>query len=198
MRKRILVMAVVLASLAAGGLASPGTAASSVDWEDPAGDANGAPEVESTPRPSDPELDVLYASFAVQGENMVASARLERLGTAPGSFGSIYRFYFTHKDATYYLMARTNIPEYPYASTPAFYRAGATGVQDDEELKCDCKVTFDNKSNTVSFAIKMAPLKKTLKGGGELKALHVLTFRRYTLFIDGDTARAPETASLTV
>ena len=200
MRKRILVMAVVLASLAAGGLASPGSAASSVDWEDPAGDANGAPEVESTPRPSDPELDVLYASFAVQGENLVASARLEKLGIAPGSFGSVYRFYFTHKDATYYMMARSATPEYDmlYYSTPAFYRAAATPVDEDEELKCDCKVTFDTKSNTVSFALKMNGLKKTLKGGGELKALHVLTFRRYSLFIDGDTARAPEKATLTV
>lgn len=191
-------MAAVLASLAVSGLASPGSAASSVEWEDPTGDANGAPRVESTPRPSDPELDVLFASYAVHGENLVASIRLEKLGTAPGSFGSIYRFHFTHNDTGYYMMARTNTPEYPYSSDPAFYRSGPLGVQDDEALKCDCKVKFDAKANTVSFAIKLDGVKKALKGGGELTDLYVKALRRANVFIDADTARAPEKSSLTV
>ncbi|MBW3536421.1 MAG: hypothetical protein KY395_01445 [Actinobacteria bacterium] len=198
MCNRVFVTAVLFASLTAGALAPPGTAATSVEWEDPAGDANGAPRVESTPRPSDPELDILFASYAVQGENLVASIRLEKLGTAPGSFGSIYRFYFTHKDANYYMMARTATPEYPYSTDPRFYRMAENEIEDSEELKCDCKVTFDAKANTVSFSLKMAALKKALKGGGELTDLYVKTLRRANLFIDADTARAPEKASLTV
>lgn len=182
--------------LAVIAVAAPGSAAPAVEWVDPPGDANGMPEVESTPRPSDPELDVLNASFTRRGDSLVASLRLERLGTAPGSFGSVYRWYFTLRDSEYYFMARTNAPEYPYSSTPAFYRVDPLGVE-DEELRCDCKATFDNKANTVAFAIKWEGIKKTLKGG-ELTGLYALTFRRYTLFIDADTARAPEQARFTL
>ncbi|HUR48896.1 MAG TPA: hypothetical protein VMY88_05095 [Acidimicrobiales bacterium] len=156
------------------------------------------PEVESSPRPSDPELDVLNVSFVHKGENLVASLKLERVGIAAGSFGSVYRWYFKLKDSEYYFMARSATAEYDqlYYSTPGFYRVDPLGVE-DEELRCDCKASFDNKTNTVSFAIKWEGIKKTLKGG-ELSSLYALTFRRYPNFIDADTARAPEKATFTL
>lgn len=193
-----LLVVTLLSCLSAAALTAPGSAAPAVEWADPAGDANGLPEVESTPRPSDPELDVLNVTFNRRGDSLVASLRLERLGIAPGSFGSVYRWYFTLKDAEYYFMARSATPEYDqlYYSTPAFYQVDPLGVE-DVELRCDCKAIFDSKTNTVSFAIKWDGIKKTIKGG-ELTNLYALTFRRYSLFIDADTARAPEKASFTL
>lgn len=198
MRTRRFLAATLVSCLVAALLSAPGSAAATVEWTDPKGDANGLPRMESSPRPSDPELDILSASFSRKGDSLVASMKLDRVGVVNGSFGSVYRWYFKLKDSEYFFMARTATAEYSqlgYLSTPRFVRAHPSGVSDlDEQLKCDCKATFDDKTKTVAFAIKWEGIKKTLKGG-ELKGLYAITFRRYPYFIPGDTARAPEKAS---
>jgi len=199
MRIRFALAGVALIAVLLAALAAPGSAASAVEWTDPAGDANGLPRVESSPRPSDPELDVLNASFALKGDSLVAAARVQKMGIAQGSFGSVYRFYFKHKTSSYYFQARTATAEYDqlYYSTPGFYRESADGVTDPEVLKCDCKASFDTKTNTATFSIKTEGIRKTLKGG-DMTGLYVQTYRRYPNFIPGDKASAPEKSAVTL
>lgn len=191
-------MTLVLALV--GTLASP--ARSSAEWTDPAGDANGVIlTVHNSPRPSDPEIDVVGASLTVAGDSLVARARTSAAGNASGSFGSLFRFHFTVKKEAYYFQVRSATPEYAmlYAVTPGFYKVGDE-VSGDTTLKCDCKASFDDKAKQVTFTIKLAPMKSTLKaaGGATLSALAVQTYRRYPVFINGDLAPAPAAMTISI
>jgi hypothetical protein len=198
-RRNLLATAVLVAALVAG---SSLPARAAAEWTDPVGDANGvAQDVNSSPRPSDPQLDVVAATISVVGDSLVAKARTSAGGNAQGSFGSLYRFYFTFKGEEYYFLARTATPEYAmlYLATPGFFKVGDE-VNGDTTLKCDCKAAFDDKAKQATFTIKLAPMKSTLKasGGATLSALRVQTLRRYPVFVNGDVAPAPEKLTLTI
>src|SRR5687768_5465326 len=68
---------------------------------DPAGDATGVdifgnPEAQSTPRPSDAELDILGMAWRSDGTNLKADLKLAKVGHPVGSIGFTYRLNFTH------------------------------------------------------------------------------------------------------
>ena len=188
MRRLLLLIVPTLALL--GALETPGRAAPA-GWEDPAGDATAVwvEQVElgeSSPRPSDPELDIRNVSLAVEGDSIVASASMEAGGFAVGSGGSVWRFYFGHKDNRYFFQALAATAEYSqvFTSTPRFYRVTPDDpdpTSNGEELRCDCKMTIDLDGGKVRFAIKTESVAKTLRtsvGSLELKELDLRTYRR--------------------
>jgi hypothetical protein len=174
-------------------------------WEDPAGDATGVDDLApSTPRPSDPQLDIRTASFSVEGDSIVVTTKMEKGGFAVASGGSVWRFYFTHKTGTYFFQALAATPEYSqvFGSTPRFYKVPVAVVQDPttngEELKCDCKMVTDVPGGTVKFTIKTASVAKPLKvapGGIELTKMDVRTYRRAQFYTLTDVAPAPAKAT---
>jgi hypothetical protein len=186
---------VVLAVAGFAGAAAPARAEAA--WTDAKGDATALPGVESTPRPSDPELDIVASSYRVVGDSIVATTRVERLGVAVGSGGTVFHFRFTYKNDEYYLQGLTGSAEYQqlFLNNPRFYRAAKDEVSDPEELRCDCKFATDPKSHSATFTIKTEAVAKPLKasaGTMELKNLNVRTFRRINFYVDADISRAPE------
>ena len=193
MLRRTLLLLLAVVTVASQGVPSRASA----EWEDEAGDATALPEMESSPRPSDAELDILFASYTVSGENIVASVRLEAIGEAPGSGGSVYQFHFHYKGQRYYMQSLTGSPEYSqlFLGNPRFYRANDDPTGDPEELRCDCKASVDQKTKTAIFSIKTASVAKILKsavGAMVLEQLEVRTFRRLYTYIDADISLAPE------
>ena len=189
-------------ALAAG---SAPTQASATSWEDPAGDATavGFEQVtaaEASPRPSDPQLDVRAASFTLQGDSIVAVAKMEAGGFAAASGGSVWRFFFSHKQDRYYFQVVAASAEYSqvFSSTPGFYRVTPEDpdpTSNGEELRCDCKMTVKMDEGTVQFTIKSASVAKSLKttpGAMELGQLELRTFRRAQFYVLSDIAPAPE------
>lgn len=193
---------ILLLTLAVLTVASQGTLGrAAADWEDESGDATALPEMESSPRPSDAELDILLSSYSVSGDSIVASTQLEAIGEAPGSGGSVYQFHFHHKGQRYYLQSLTGSPEYSqlFLGNPRFYRANDDPAGDPEELRCDCKATVDQKTKTATFSIKTSGVAKALKasvGAITLEGLEVRTFRRLYTYLPADTSVAPEALKL--
>ena len=189
---------------AAAMVASASPARANSSWEDPAGDANAisieAVAVESTPRPSDRELDIRQVGFALEGDSIVATASMEGGGYPTASGGSVWRFYFRHKDDQYFFQALAGTPEYSqvFTSVPRFYRVTPDDpdpTSNGEELRCDCKMTIDLAGGKVRFAIKTASVAKTLRtplGSLELKELDLRTYRRAQFYLLSDLAPAPE------
>lgn len=188
----------------AGGSVAPARA-SELSWEDPAGDATAVgfeqvPGGETSPRPSDPELDIRTIAFTVRGDSIVATARMEAGGFPKASGGSVWRFYFTHKQDQYFFQALAGTAEYSqvFTSVPRFYRVTPDDpdpTSNGEELRCDCKMTVKVDQGTVEFAIKSSAVAKPLKsapGAIELAKLELRTFRRAQFYLLSDIAPAPE------
>ena len=189
------------------GLASQAAPArADLSWEDPAGDATAVgfeqvPGGETSPRPSDPELDIRTVGFTLQGDTIVATAKMEAGGMPKASGGSVWRFYFTHKQHQYFFQALAATPEYTaagFTSVPRFYRVTPDDpdpTSNGEELRCDCKMTVKIDEGTVQFAIKTASVAKPLRaapGSIELTKLELRTFRRAQFYLLSDVAPAPE------
>lgn len=202
--KRALFISVLAALALAVGSAVP-TQASTLSWEDPSGDATAVSfeqvEVgETTPRPSDPELDIRTVGFALQGDSIVATAKMEAGGFPAASGGSVWRFYFSHKKDQYFFQALAGTPEYSqvFTSVPRFYRVTPDDpdpTSNGEELRCDCKMGVKVEEGTVQFTIKVAAVAKPLKsapGSIELAGLELRTYRRAQWYLLSDIARAPE------
>ena len=189
---------------AAAIVASGSPAKADASWEDPAGDANAFSidrlAVESTPRPSDPELDIRQVAFTLEGDSIVATTSMEAGGFASASGGSVWRFHFGHKDDQYFFQAQAGTPEYSqvFTSVPRFYRVTPDDpdpTSNGEELRCDCKMTLDLAKGNVRFAIKTASVAKTLRtplGSLELKELEMKSYRRLQWYLLADVAPAPE------
>lgn len=145
LRRALLLFVAVLALVSQ---AAPGRA--TAEWEDAEGDATALPLVESTPRPSDPELDIVFSGFSVKGDSIVASTRVLKLGVPVGSGGSVFHFGFKYKDDRYYFQGLTGSAEYQqlFLNNPRFYRENPDPTGDPEELRCDCKFTTDPKTNS--------------------------------------------------
>lgn len=202
--KRALLVSVFAAIALSASSAVPARAAEA-SWEDPAGDATavGAEHTvaaEASPRPSDPELDARTVAFTVQGDSIVVTAKMEAGGVAAASGGSVWRFFFTHKEDRYYFQATAASAEYSqlFTSTPGFYRVNPDDpdpTSNGEELRCDCKMTVKLDEGAVQFVIKTAAVAKPLKvapGAIELTNLELRTFRRVQFYVLSDVAPAPE------
>ena len=204
--KRAVMISVLAAMAMTAGTVLPARA-STLAWEDPAGDATAigfeqVPGGETSPRPSDPELDIRTVGFALQGDSIVATTKMEAGGFPKASGGSVWRFYFSHKQDQYFFQALAATAEYSqvFLSTPRFYRVTPDDpdpTSNGEELRCDCKMAVNVDQGTVQFTIKVSSVAKPLKvapGAVELSKLELRTYRRAQWYLLSDIARAPESS----
>lgn len=116
------------------------------------------------------------------------------------SGGSVWRFYFSHKQDQYYFQALAGTAEYSqvFTSTPRFYRVTPEDpdpTSNGEELRCDCKMIVNVDGGLVQFTIKVAAVAKPLEaapGAIELSKLELRTYRRAQFYLLSDIAPAPE------
>lgn len=183
-------------------VAAPLQAQAELNWTDPAGDATGLLGESSTPRPSDPELDILEARYGFSGANFVAFARVERIGLSAGSQATAFRFHFRSGKDRYYLQSVfASSPQYldlfMEGGMPALYRVTEAGT---EALECACSGRFDFKQSTATFSLTKQSLARALNtpvGQIDLRELSVETLAHQVAnYSSVDQAPAPEGSAL--
>lgn len=153
MRRTLTTAGAVALALALVLGASPARAGE-LRWVDDEGDATGigVDEVGGTPRPSDPQLDILETTWSSDGKYLTLTMRLASVtGEPTGSTGRDYRFYFTHKETRWAVGAQ--LPSAPMDS--AFIQGPIMYNDTDGEYgDCGgCKITFDDKKKTFSLRV---------------------------------------------
>ena len=146
-------------------LAAPQAQAGNASFGDAAGDATGidpmpptTPSVgESTPRTSEPELDLTRVAVNSDGVKVSFVATIGKSGIPATAHGTTFRFWFTYDKLPYQLIAqRPNDAMTAVTTTGVFFRARAVT---SPELACrDCAVRYDLKANTVTVSASLAGL----------------------------------------
>lgn len=193
-RRRFLWLA---AALLAVSTAAPAVAAQpEIRWTDPAGDATGFMGHSSTPRPSDPELDILEARYSFTGQSLAAWVSVDRMSWPAWSSAAVFRFHFRSGKHQYYLQSAF-AGSGPYLTLfleggrPTLYRLSEAGR---EPIDCLCSATFDFKRSTASFTVRKNSLASALNvvvGQLKLEDLAVETLgHQPTVYSSSDLARA--------
>ncbi|HUQ40273.1 MAG TPA: hypothetical protein VM030_08970 [Acidimicrobiales bacterium] len=214
----------VIGAWLGGAAVPPAHAGASVSFTDPAGDATGLdplpgsqePVLESTPRPSDPELDLVAVAWTADAKNVTVLAKVGQLGAPPVGIGTVFRFWFSYSNQPFQLIAQ--LPSGPATSTTTTGLFMRARMPTSAELNCrDCRVSYDAKSSSIKVTASIAGLSagmrqqsaalKALKPGATLTGLAVLG-QRLGLAADrtvdvgrtvtADVARAAPGASLTL
>lgn len=195
-----------IAALVALGLLMTGTPAQarSLSWTDPAGDATGIGPVASTPRPSDPSLDLLNVSYTTTGDSLLLTSRVQKFGSPDASVGSTFRWNFTYNDISYNVALQMpgNGGENVFASGPVFWK-GSTN------LGCGrCSVKNDAKANTVGVIIPFKSLTSGMKSadsgqkpvgpGSNFERLSAISQRIAGATLTADTATPKEGTTFTL
>ena len=164
MRRLTTASAGLLLTLALLTTATPVRAAE-LKVDDPAGDATGfdllgTPEAESTPRPSDAELDILGMSWTSDAKELKLALRLATIGHPVGSAGFTYRLNFTHGGVGYHFLHQVLGP--PDAQTVSFVFRNDDGTA----IECRCSGKIDGKTSTWHVTAEIASIGKAIKANG--------------------------------
>ena len=129
---------------------------------DPAEDATGLSEdVRSSPRPSDPELDILEVKYGSTATELRIDMKVAKVGVPQGSQGFTYRVRFGHGGADWeFLFQVLAVPgfEQPYFTL----RPGsAEGSQDSIACKCSGKV--NGRTATLEIRAEIASLSRAIQ-----------------------------------
>jgi hypothetical protein len=124
---------------------------------DPAGDATGVHTVESTPRPSDPELDILNVAYFSDGKDLKIDLKMAKIGQPVGSAGYTYRVNFTHGGTQYQFLYQ--VLEGPFNTPGFFFRSGAAG----NEVTCKCSGKVNGKTATLEIRADIASMSRGIK-----------------------------------
>lgn len=160
-RLTAVVGAVALALLLAG---QPAQAATT-EWTDPAGDATGVDvspagvpnALESTPRPSEPEFDILKVAITSSADTLTVRATLAKQGIPSTGIGTVFRLLFTHDGVAYDLIAQRSGDVSSNAFTTAVFLRVRTPYTSPETLACGgCGVKYE--PTAVVFTAKLASL----------------------------------------
>ena len=155
MRKFVISTLAAVSALALLLAGSP-VRAGEMNIDDPAGDANGFFPVESTPRPSEEELDILGVKYSSTATEFKIDMKMAKIGIPVASAGFSYRLGFTHSGTSYHFLFERD--EVPGASGSAFLlRQGATPIP------CRCSGTINGKTATLEVKAEIASLSKALK-----------------------------------
>lgn len=175
---------------------------------DPADDATGlAEEVRSSPRPSDPELDILEVRYGSTATELRIDMKVAKVGVPQGSQGFTYRLRFGHGGSDWeFLYQVLAVPgfEQPYFTL----RPGAAeGSQDS--IACKCSGKINGRTATLEVRAEIASLSRAIqayapgtppiKSGTKLENLSNVTDRLTGfLLLPADWAEPPEGAGFTV
>ena len=163
LRRKLLVGALTLATVGTFGVSAPANAGE-VSWTDEPGDATGigVEAVETTPRPSDNQLDILKTTWSADGKYLNLAMYLDSVdGDPPGSTGRDYRFYFTHKDTRWAVGAQ--LPSPPMDT--AFIHGPIVYNEDTGEYgECGCKIGFDTKAKAFTMSVSYDTFDRAFPG----------------------------------
>jgi len=124
---------------------------------DPAGDATGFEAVESTPRPSDPELDILNVAYSSNGKDLKIDLKMAKIGQPVGAAGFTYRVNFAHGGTQYQFLYQVLVPPF---NTPVFVlRSGATG----DDVVCKCSGKINGKTATLEIRADIASMSRGIR-----------------------------------
>ena len=124
---------------------------------DPAGDATGVNAVESTPRPSDAELDILNVAYFSDGKQLKIDLKMAKIGQPVGAAGYTYRVNFTHGGTQYQFLYQVLVEPF---NTPLFIlRSGTTG----DEVVCKCSGKVNGKTATLEIRADIASMSRGIK-----------------------------------
>lgn len=175
--------AVLVLSVCLGLTLTTGPAqAAEYSFPDAADDATGL-TVESTPRSSDPELDILSVQFSSDATSLSAVVKLAALGTPAAATGATRTAGFTYEGAEYWF--RFQAPQAPMDTVVAsgfFFRKGA------DTIPCGrCSGKLDAKTNSVRFTAEFKSMTAGMKSmdsgvtpigpGSKITALTSETYR---------------------
>lgn len=163
MRKSVITGSSLMLALA---LLLPGSPARAgeLNATDPAGDATGVdllgtPAAQSTPRPSDAELDILGMTWKSDAKELKINLKLAKIGHPVGSAGYSYRVNFTHAAREYHFLYQVLGP--PGSQTISFFfREEATVIQ------CRCSGKVDGKTATLQVTAEIASFGRAIKASG--------------------------------
>ena len=157
MRARLMTVAALLLAVAVLLVGSPARAGE-LNQPDPAGDATAVGDVESTPRPSDPELDILGVKYSSDGKELRIDMKMAKIGQPIGGIGYTYRVNFTHGETQYQFLYQ--VLAVPGVDQPSFIlRSGATG----DEVSCKCSGKVNGKTATLEIRADIASLARGMK-----------------------------------
>ena len=125
---------------------------------DPAGDATAVDDVESTPRPSDPELDILGVHYSSNAKEFRIDMKMAKIGQPVGGLGYTYRLNFTHGATTYQFLYQ--VLAVPGLEQPFFgLRSGAAG----DDVTCKCSGKVNGKTATLEIRADIASMARGMK-----------------------------------
>lgn len=132
--------------------------AGELNQPDPAGDATAVGDVESTPRPSDPELDILGVKYSSDGKEFRIDMKMAKIGQPAAAIGFTYRLNFTHGATSYQFLYQ--VLAVPGIDQPVFVlRSGATG----DSVTCKCSGKVNGKTATLEIRADIASLARGMK-----------------------------------
>ena len=175
---------------------------------DPADDATGlAEEVRSSPRPSDPELDILEVRYGSTATELRIDLKINKVGIPQGSQGFTYRVRFGHGGSDWEFLYQ--VLDVPGFNQPLFTLrpGGAEGSQ--ESISCRCSGKINGRTATLEIRAEIKSLSRAIRAydsdappiqpGTKLERLTNVTDRLTAfLLIPSDWAEPPAGATFTI
>ena len=204
MRRTLTTAACLLTALALLIAGSPARAGE-LQQPDPAGDATGISDVESTPRPSDPELDILNVSYSTTATELRIDMKMAKIGIPSASAGYTYRVIFVHGANEYeFLYQVLSVPAQGLDAPLFTLRAGVDG----ENIECRCSGKVNGKTATLEIRADIASLGRAIKAfdsdapkfgpGTKIGGLANYADRILGLLIPADRANPKEGTTFTI
>jgi hypothetical protein len=160
--RRAIVGAALAVSLVGGGLiaafADDAPAGACPSWTDPAGDATTGQEPTGTF--TDDQMDIISASLANDGANVVATIGDVKLGDTASDFGDEFHINFTIGGKELQAYADRGGSAGDPLTSPVGFGAGFTSITDGTSGEATAK--YDTKANTVTITGTVAELSKAL------------------------------------
>ena len=180
--------------------------AGTLSYADPAGDATAVGESD-LPRSSDPELDLLDASWSTTSDELVVTASLTAMGDPLASDGWAIAHYFVYEGINFEVL----IQDVGTATSTAI---GPDGVylrvagDSSTEYPCVCRFTPNPDKASVTVRVELHsivsavraidPSLPRLAAGSQLTDLLTTSYRVAGFLLAADKAFAPEGAILVV
>ena len=175
---------------------------------DPAGDATGLhDEVRSSPRPSDPELDILDVKYASTATELRIDMKVAKVGVPQASQGFTYRVRFGHGGSDWEFLYQ--VLDIPGFNQPLFTLRPGTAEGSQESIACKCSGKINGKTATLEIRADIASLSRAIRtyspgsppiqSGTKFSNLSNVTDRiNAFLLMPSDWAEPPAGASFTV
>ena len=197
----VLTAAIVLSSL----LGQSPARAGGLAYEDSAGDATEIFEVD-TPRPSDPELDVLHVDWSTSVDTLTIVTRLTELGEPIASNGSAYIQSFVYEGERYeFLQQVSGSPSNQVFPAGLYFRPTDDPVR---EFSCSCSARFDFTGKTLTITASLKSMAAAFReyqpdaprfGPGSVIEAPITTTQRFLgLLFTADHAQPPAGTRLVV